>query len=248
MRFRPNLAGTLATLFFAPLLFSLANWQYQRGGEKQALFERFDQQAEVAPVALASILADAELDPDRLRFQPITFEPQWQDQAPLILLQNRIHRHQTGIWLYRVARLAETGQLVLVNHGWLPTERGSHVPIVAVPEPAQGRLQAQLAPYPQVGLRLGDVSVLQAEDGRLASPYIDAELAEAWLGEPVLGLTLQLSEASPVYVRDWRPDLIPPERHYGYALQWFSLFVTLLVIFLVMGLRRGRRLAQEQNQ
>lgn len=247
MRFRPNLAGLLATLFFAPLLFSLGSWQYQRGLEKQALFDQFDRLELAEPVALSSVLADGPLDPQRMRFQPVHFEPQWVEQAPLILLQNRIHRQQTGVWLYRVARLAETGQFVLVNHGWLPTERGSHQPSVAVPDAPTGKLEAQLAPYPQVGLRLGDVSTLAAEDGRLASPYIDAELAEAWLGESVFGLTLQLTGPSPAYVRDWRPDLIPPERHYGYSLQWFSLFVTLLVIFLVMGLRRGRRLAREQK-
>ena len=50
------------------------------------------------------------------------------------------------------------------------------------------------------------------------------------------------------YVRHWSPPGFPPLRHIGYAVQWFALALTLLVIWVVTNLRRpddGARKAGE---
>jgi len=42
------------------------------------------------------------------------------------------------------------------------------------------------------------------------------------------------------YEREWRPAIgFGPERHFGYALQWFALAVTAAVAFVAMNLRRS---------
>jgi len=46
------------------------------------------------------------------------------------------------------------------------------------------------------------------------------------------------------YARDLDilPNTLPPERHLGYAVQWFGLALTVLITALVLTLRkRGRR-------
>src|SRR5260370_22993896 len=40
-------------------------------------------------------------------------------------------------------------------------------------------------------------------------------------------------------VRSWAPPGFPPMRHIGYAVQWFALALTLLVIYVVTNLRRN---------
>ena len=40
------------------------------------------------------------------------------------------------------------------------------------------------------------------------------------------------------YVRDWSPPGFPPMRHIGYAVQWFAMAATLLVIWVVTNLKR----------
>ena len=55
---------------------------------------------------------------------------------------------------------------------------------------------------------------------------------------------LKLDPASPLgYTRDLDilPNTLPPERHLGYAVQWFGLALAVLVTALVLSLRRGRR-------
>jgi surfeit locus 1 family protein len=41
------------------------------------------------------------------------------------------------------------------------------------------------------------------------------------------------------YVRNWLAPGFPPLRHIAYAVQWFALALTLLVIYVVTNLRRG---------
>jgi cytochrome oxidase assembly protein ShyY1 len=40
------------------------------------------------------------------------------------------------------------------------------------------------------------------------------------------------------YVRNWAAPGFPPMRHFGYAVQWFALALTLFVIYVVTNLRR----------
>jgi cytochrome oxidase assembly protein ShyY1 len=66
-----------------------------------------------------------------------------------------------------------------------------------------------------------------------------ADLERA-LGEPVEARIVLLDPAQPDgYERAWRPAMqFGPERHYGYAVQWFAFAVVALVIFISLSLRR----------
>ena len=59
---------------------------------------------------------------------------------------------------------------------------------------------------------------------------------EAVLGAPVEARILLLDPDLPDgYERAWRPALgFGPERHLGYAIQWFAFAVVLLVIFVAL--------------
>jgi len=39
------------------------------------------------------------------------------------------------------------------------------------------------------------------------------------------------------YRRNWRPSDFGPERHIGYAFQWFALAVTLVILYLAWSFR-----------
>jgi surfeit locus 1 family protein len=53
------------------------------------------------------------------------------------------------------------------------------------------------------------------------------------------------------YVRQWSAPGFPPMRHIAYAVQWFALALTLLVIYFVTNLRRdtggGRAVADGRD-
>ena len=41
------------------------------------------------------------------------------------------------------------------------------------------------------------------------------------------------------YRRDWRPSDFGPERHLGYAVQWFALAGTLVILYLAWSFRKS---------
>jgi len=40
------------------------------------------------------------------------------------------------------------------------------------------------------------------------------------------------------FVRSWKPEVFPPERHYGYAFTWFTFAAVVAVTFAILR-RRG---------
>ena len=43
------------------------------------------------------------------------------------------------------------------------------------------------------------------------------------------------------YVRDWRPNLMPPEKHLAYAIQWFMITATVIIIYVTLSVRAAKR-------
>ena len=63
---------------------------------------------------------------------------------------------------------------------------------------------------------------------------------EEALGVDLLPFVVELDRSeSHGFAREWRPHRgIGPERHRGYAFQWFALAATLLAIYTFVNLRR----------
>jgi surfeit locus 1 family protein len=63
-------------------------------------------------------------------------------------------------------------------------------------------------------------------------------------GTTLLPRMVLLDESEPDgFVRDWTARYsvteFGPEKHIGYAVQWFGMALALLVIYIVLGLRQG---------
>ena len=59
------------------------------------------------------------------------------------------------------------------------------------------------------------------------------------LGEEIPEPLLLLADDQPDgYLRDWRPAATGVDRNMGYALQWFAMAATLLVIYVVVNLKK----------
>ncbi len=49
-----------------------------------------------------------------------------------------------------------------------------------------------------------------------------------------------LSDPDPAsgFVREWTPNVMPPERHAAYAFQWFALAIAVAAAFVVVHWRK----------
>ena len=41
-----------------------------------------------------------------------------------------------------------------------------------------------------------------------------------------------------VSLRDWRPAVMAPDKHLGYAVQWFGFAVVLVIIYIGVNLKK----------
>jgi len=152
------------------------------------------------------------------------------------LLDNMTH---AGVAGYRVLTPFATsgGDTVLVDRGWVPPgPRRTTLPAIAVGGDAR-ELSGRIDALPRPGIEL------EAAPGSGPWPRVVGfprlpELGAA-LGRPLYpGIVLLDADAPDGYLRDWRPGGMPPERHVGYAVQWFALALTLVIGYVIASLRK----------
>lgn len=210
----------------------LGAWQLQRMARKQDLLAAADAALQAPPIALARALerkgAPVQRISDHGRFLP-----------GVVLLDNQMRHGRAGVKIYRPFQ-SDAGAVVLADLGWrvLPPDRA--LPALP-PPPSPVAVTGLLAPAPAAGLALGPAMV-EAGPGR----WLAARLHPAALGPP-LGLralpeqVLRLDPALPfgdARDLDLLPNTLPPQRHLGYAVQWFGLALTVLIVALVLEWRR----------
>jgi cytochrome oxidase assembly protein ShyY1 len=124
----------------------------------------------------------------------------------------------------------------------LPVPGDRRMPPVPRPD-GEMRIAGLLAPPPSAGIA---TTIVQPQaDGTLLTIALDLPLLRRSLALPVLApRVLKLDPAIPLgYARDLDvlPNTLPPERHLGYAVQWFGLALAVLVTALVLTFRKPSR-------
>jgi len=228
-RFRPGLAAILFTAFFLPLLLMLGTWQLNRAAEKQALFDDF--------AAGGEAVAAGE-DPDRLgglrRYTPLKATGSYMPQRQF-LLDNMVRDGQSGYRVLTPLRIGEDTAL-LVDRGWVARDFSRdalpEIDVAARTRTVSGKLDR----LPRPGIAL-ETELAPGWPKVVQFPTLD-ELSEA-LGIGLAPGLLLLDASEPDgFRRDWRPSDFGPERHIGYAVQWFALALTLVILFLAWSYRK----------
>ena len=243
-RFRPSIAALLATTAVVALCLRLGVWQLERADIKQRWLDQQQQRAQSAPLSLDAVLA---LD-DRHN-QPVRVRGQF-DNDRVILLDNRVLERVAG---YHVITPLQTngGRWVLVNRGWIA--RGpdrNQLPVIAAID-GEVTVEGFSYQYSERTFTLAEDD-LSAVHWPLRVQKVDMDAISAVLGvelapfeiRPAPGSVLESGAQLP---RVWHDPVMGPERHRGYALQWFAMALAALVFFLVAGFRRGTELQRERT-
>lgn len=229
-RFRPGIPATAFAGLFLPLLVTLGAWQLHRAGDKQALFDAFAAGGE----AVALLPGSRGLDELR-RYAAVRATGRYLADRQF-LLDNMVAGGQAGYRVITPLLIAED-HAVLVDRGWLPRDFSTTVPPSIEVDGAPRTVAGQLDHLPRPGIAL-DTRAAPGWPKVVQFPTLD-ELS-GWLGlELVPGLLLLEPAAPDGYRRDWRPSDFGPERHLGYAFQWFALAATLVVLYLAWSFRKS---------
>ncbi len=219
---------------------ALGRWQLQRADTKQHML---DDAGRVLRERRAQPLSAAESRDDhgyawvaghgRLRPQPV------------LLLDNQRRGEQVGVRVLAVLEPRDARPL-LVDLGWLPLPGDRRMPEPALPA-GEIAVSGLLSAPPGAGIALGPSFVPVEPVGR--SPRwlltrVDIDELSKQLRLPLSRRVLRLDPALPIgYARDLEllPNTLPPERHRGYALQWFGLAFATLVAAVFVTLRPPSR-------
>lgn len=231
-------AGWTLALLAIALFLRLGFWQSGRAVEKAAMLEAA---ATVLDAPQARPLAAAH-DPTRSRAYDWAQGGGRFVGAPL-WLDNQQHAGRVGMRAYRVFQPAR-GAPLLVDAGWMPVAPDRRqLPSLALPG-GEVQIRGLLAPPPSAGLRIG--APLTRQDGAWLMLRVepDAIMRALALSAPLAPRVLRLDPALPFgAARDLEvlANTLTPDKHRGYALQWFGLAATVLVIALVLTFRGFRR-------
>jgi surfeit locus 1 family protein len=234
--FAPRLFMTLLTLAVFLGLVSLGRWQLHRAAEKRVLFEAFAHGSGAAErIDRAS--------PPVPRYQEVQAQGRY-DESRQILIDNMVDAAGRAGYYVVTPFLLQGGGAILVNRGFVPQGRSRQVlPPIRV-DGHERQILGRIDHLPAAGIQLGQRPLLRPPYPVVASFPSHAELA-ALLNESDFsraGELILLDQDQPDgYERAWTPPGFPPERHLGYAVQWFALAAALLVIYVVTNTKKTER-------
>ncbi|WP_454254062.1 SURF1 family protein [Pseudomonas sp. Marseille-Q8238] len=236
--FRPGILPSLVVAVLLPLLVTLGFWQLSRAEEKRALLAQHEASQQAAPVSLTELEQRRDLNAVRIRLRGQF------DAAHSLLLDNRTHNGQAGVELLQPFYDQASGLWVLLNRGWLAWPDRRTPPQFTTPE-------QPLELVGQVYLPPGTSFQLQADQPGNGWPRlvtrIEPEPLWQQLGRGGLAYEVRLESGPASYLTQWPVVAMSPEKHTGYAVQWFALAAALCGLYLYLGWRNAREQHHEHN-
>jgi surfeit locus 1 family protein len=239
-RFQPKLWPTLITIPAVLFMLALCLWQVQRMYWKEGVIAERTGRSEAAPIALPPMGADIAA----AEFHRVTLSGRF-DHGREFYLAARSQNGNVGYWVVTPLVLSDGAGAVLVNRGWVPTEK-------KLPE---ARPEGQIT---------GDVSF----DGIIRQPqhqswfqpdnepqkntwfYLDPAEIAASSGLPVrqdLYFDAVKSDIPGTYPLGGQTRISIPNDHLQYAITWGALAAALVVIYVISSMSAGASAAPPQK-
>lgn len=218
---------------------ALGSWQLSRMHQKEAML------ASVGTVLRARATRPLEIAAQEARAQTYDWaagEGRFLTQ-PAWLLDNQQRDGRPGVRVFRLFQPDGGSTPVLVEMGWLAVSAARELPVVGPAPNERIEVRGLLLPPPSGGLLAGAES--QTPDGQHLVIALDPATIAARSGVArIAPRVLRLDPDLPIgHARDLDvlPNTLPPERHLGYAVQWFALAAAVLIIAVLLTLRHRRR-------
>jgi len=232
--FKPSAWTSLIAGVVFLILISLGLWQLSRAEQKADT-----QQALNGSLVMPEleILTPLESDANN-RFRHARLEGQF-DTMHQYLLDNRIYKGRPGFLVITPFRYANGEAVLLVNRGWLPLGKTRQdLPEIAVSGEKRiirGILADLPGKLPSFGIGP------PTSGGQWPRVIRDVEIDQIGLdlGYTMPPYLLQLEQAdSAAYTQNWQAIASGPEKNQSYAIQWFSMALVVLILFIGLNSRR----------
>ena len=241
-QWQPNGKILVFILVFLPLTLGLGFWQLDRAAEKSQILAQQEAKIQLAPLHNQQLLSTPDLHLRQFDLR-VEFDPErW------FLLDNRVRNGQPGYEVLNLARLADTDKLVLVNRGWVAASLDrNQLPDIETPAEEiaiSGYIYAPGESY----FALGEQPWSGGWPERIQNPdtaVIGERLVD---GDNLLPIQLRLAADDPLaFVAEWPLVNQSPQKHIGYAVQWFVMSLALVILGVFANSNLSRLFATKRD-
>lgn len=228
-QFRFTAVGIGIYLLLVSLLCSLGFWQLNRSDQKKQFLDQ--QQAALALPAL--ILNQVRItDIDAMRYRQAKLRGRY-DTEHQFLLDNQIVAGKNGYLVLTPFILEGGAGAVLVNRGWLAAMSDrAQLPEIGFQSTVQD-IEGRINRFPSLGIKLQGVEI-PGEGWPSRLQFVDVQRLNEKLSYPIMEFQIELdANGANGFLREWKiQTVISPEKHLGYAVQWFGLALALTGLFI----------------
>jgi cytochrome oxidase assembly protein ShyY1 len=238
-RFRPGIVPTLVVLALLPLLMSLGVWQLNRGEEKRVLLAHYAERRAAPPMPAQLLPGTIDAAFRRVQLRG-TF-----DAGHSFLLDNSTRDGTAGVELIQPFHDQASDLWLLINRGWLPWPDRRTPPSFDTPT-APLNLDAWVYVPPGATFQLSP----DAQDAKWPKLVTVLDPGTIWpaLNREGFAYELRLESGPAAYRADWPVVAMGPEKHLGYAVQWFAMSAALVGLYLYLGFSPRRNIKNNKKE
>ena len=212
----------------------LGYWQLSRAQEKQQRLELLAENENSVVKNLGSI-SEAEIRD----FSKVEVEVELASRKS-ILVENKIQNGNLGYHVLNLVHEVESNKYILVNRGWVEgLANRSDVPKVDLPA-NYWQLKARF--YPINSQVLSGDAEIEEYGNTIRIPVLDSSVLqglEKLLSADIEPYVLRIDKQDTYALEvDWAWVSMAPEKHLGYAFQWFALSLAFLIVSLFVLVKR----------
>lgn len=238
-RFRSTtgLVSIVMTVLLVVVFAKLGLWQLDRATEKVVMLDARTVAQTRAPL---DSLEDGFTAEDLYRQVKLTGSF---DLSKQFLLDNRLHNRQPGYEVltpfYPQSGNGVAQTVIMVNRGWVAGNADRTVKPILVNSAALMQESTELAGLlvtPSKGITLGDAIDETDQQWPKILQYPDYETIAKKLDriEVINAVIISSPNQAGNYTYNWQPVAHGPEKHYGYAFQWFAMLLAVLTLFVYL--------------
>lgn len=210
------------------LTVTAAHWQFSRAHEKRVLGQRLATLNRESPLDL-SIL---DVNPQKVRFRRVDVRGRFAPKYT-IYLDNKIQDGVAGYDVVTPLSIGTSNKYVLVNRGWIRAPRNRQVP--DVPTPRGTVAVSGLAVVPSHRFIELSSDVVQGPIWE----NLTIERYRKRMPLDIQPIVIQQQNAfADDLVRKWSPPDLGMDRNYGYAFQWITLSLVIIVYYVIIHVSR----------
>lgn len=231
-------------IFFA-LFIKLGFWQLDRAKEKSRINADFLQR-QIGPfLKWDNNFKNRSID--TLKWRRFSIEGSFDNKV--FLLDNQIYQQKAGYLVFSPFLIKDSNDYILINRGWsMMNPSRSKIPDISNISKVQ-TVQGFVADAPQTGIILKDLKIEKINSNTYRIQKINYDDVKSITGKEVNKFVF--NSESPIqddnFIVIKAKPVLDIDKNYGYAFQWFAMAVTLLIIFLRLGLKKNEDTSKKQN-